>query len=61
MRTITILLFFTLLSTCAHIFVEYRKPPLNPDRPAWETGAGSQQRTHTTGHGYYLRRAERGK
>ena len=28
-------------------------------RKTWEKGGGD--RTHTTGHGYYLRRADRGK
>jgi hypothetical protein len=66
MRTLLICLIIALMSTAAAIVTiarDYNKPLAPPAnvriiKPC-ETGGGD--RTHTTGHGYYMRRAERGK
>jgi hypothetical protein len=64
MRTLIFCIILALLST-AYAFVDISRdlqPKLTQSVriiKTWETGGG--ERTHTTGHGYYQRRAERGK
>lgn len=64
MRTLVICTILALLSTAVAITQISRdlQPKLNRTIHAlkkWETGGGD--RTHTTGHGYYQRRAERNR
>lgn len=64
MRTLVICIILALLST-AYAITEISRdlqPKLTKAThvlKTWETGGG--ERTHTTGHGYYQRRADRGR
>lgn len=64
MRTIVFCLIIALLSTAytiTQIARDLHPRLIQSERvlKTWEKGSG--KRTHTTGHGYYQRRAERGR